>query len=1227
LNDSIKISHLSVLPAVGRGSIRSAAAVLVALILLAWPICAAGADAENSEFLGKLSLAVQSDVSAKLQLTDKQQAQLNALLEDRESKALDLAAACKDLPAAERAQKLAAFRGESEAQCLALLTPVQQKLLEQVRLSRLGLASLSEEGVAGRLQLSDDQKKQIAGVLDKRKADLQKADEKTARTVKAESERALAAILTEKQRAEWDAMSANGAVAGEAAPAITEAKPALPDTSKNDQEAAKPAKTDEKTAAASGPGAASPRVELPKHPDKIRFKFRYQPWKEVLDWFAQQADLSLVMDAPPPGTFNYSDDKEFTPTEAIDLLNDVLRTKGYTLVRNERMLMLVNLEDGIPPNLVQTVPLDSLDKRGRSELVRVIFDLDRLSPEDAAAEVDKLKGPQTIIVPLTKSRQLSVTDTVAHLRDMRDVIKRVEDPQGLMSGQLRTYSPRYYTPEELLPILRQILEIPEDKSTTPDGGLRLAVDAPGKRLLATGKPEKLARLEEILKTIDVPKAGSGASDLEGSPQVEVYTINTADPQSTLKVMQTLLAGLPDVRMDIDPKTTNLIVLARPSQHATIRAVLDQMQRDARQVEVIRLRLVDPQLAVLSINKLFGATGDAAKSGSGAPQVDADPTTRQLLIRGTAGQIAQIREMLRKMGESDSKDTATASMSNMRTIPMSQRSVRSVIDRLEEIWPSVRPANKLRVVTPSSSIPTSRPSESSEGSPIPPQLLERLRRGPPPPRMNREEKGPSAEIPQENSPHAVEPSSIDSLPDVQFSPYDRTTRGPRAGQIHLVADEVKITAPEAGTVGTSATIPPAAKPTAPPAAAEKKEPPQIIVVPGPGGITITSEDQEALNDLERLITSLIGGTTGLRPEFTVFYLKHAKAPVVAATLDQIFGGGTLSTTGYDGGGGTLLGNLAGAALGDTGGGIIGTLLNSSTGGRVQATGSLKITPDTRLNALIVQANPNDLDTIEQLLKLLDQKDSPEDVLVSPRAKMIQLYNTDASQVAQVVQEVYRDRMVMSSQMQNMQNMGPQQFFQQMFGGGRGGRGGRQQQADEQPKMSIGVDTRSNSLIVAAPDSLFEEVKQLVEQLDSENLDVNDQVKVVTLHHSSTQAVESALSALGGENVQITRAAGATPSGAQFGQYGGRGFQGGQRAGQGRGGQQFGQRGGGGTGGFQGNFQRGGGGGGNFQAGGGNFQRGGGGGNFQGGNFNRGGGGGRGGNTGGGRGGFGRGGGVD
>ena len=81
------------------------------------------------------------------------------------------------------------------------------------------------------------------------------------------------------------------------------------------------------------------------------------------------------MDAPPKGTLNYVDPREYTQAQAIDLLNSVLLTKGYTLVRRDQMLMVINLEDGVPPNLITEVPADELDQYGEYELVWCLFTL------------------------------------------------------------------------------------------------------------------------------------------------------------------------------------------------------------------------------------------------------------------------------------------------------------------------------------------------------------------------------------------------------------------------------------------------------------------------------------------------------------------------------------------------------------------------------------------------------------------------------------------------------------------------------------------------------------------------------------------------------------------------------------------------------------------------------------------------------------------------------------
>jgi hypothetical protein len=113
--------------------------------------------------------------------------------------------------------------------------------------------------------------------------------------------------------------------------------------------------------------------------------------------------------------------------------------------------------------------------------------------------------------------------------------------------------------------------------------------------------------------------------------------------------------------------------------------------------------------------------------------------------------------------------------------------------------------------------------------------------------------------------------------------------------------------------------------------------------------------------------------------------------------------------------------------------------------------------------------------------------------------------------------------------------PQDFLQMLRGGRRGGgQGGQRGQTEEVQKMSIGVDTRTNSLIVSAPDPLFQEVNLLVEKLDVVSPDSTDATKTIVLRHSSAEAIQSALQAFGGDKVEFSRTNTGTNNRGQSGQ---------------------------------------------------------------------------------------------
>ncbi|MBL8871083.1 MAG: hypothetical protein JNK90_14905, partial [Planctomycetaceae bacterium] len=161
---------------------------------------------------------------------------------------------------------------------------------------------------------------------------------------------------------------------------------------------------------------------------KLRFQFREQSWADVLQWFARQDNLTLVMDRAPSGTFTYSDNRSYTPTEAIDLLNSVLLTKNFTLLRRDRMLTVIELTTDIPIELIPRIKLEDLPSRGRFELVSVLFPLGKRPIDAVVTEVQPYLSNYGRAVPLAQSRQLLVIETAGKMQTINLLIASVPEP-------------------------------------------------------------------------------------------------------------------------------------------------------------------------------------------------------------------------------------------------------------------------------------------------------------------------------------------------------------------------------------------------------------------------------------------------------------------------------------------------------------------------------------------------------------------------------------------------------------------------------------------------------------------------------------------------------------------------------------------------------------------------------------------------------------------------------
>lgn len=308
------------------------------------------------------------------------------------------------------------------------------------------------------------------------------------------------------------------------------------------------------------------------------------------------------------------------------------------------------------------------------------------------------------------------------------------------------------------------------------------------------------------------------------------------------------------------------------------------------------------------------------------------------------------------------------------------------------------------------------------------------------------------------------------------------------------------------------------------------PAEIIVHVTPAGIVIQSQNLDALDDFQSLLQQLVEADDRRGRRTEVFSLKHKEAEVAANLLKSMIDGGANVSTSTLGG---FYNNMP-EGIEDFIGMFGGSGNAPSAGGVVSATTSgtpTSITPDIALNVLYVTGLPRDLDNIERLIKLIDKETSPEPP-VSARPRFIAVSNGKAADIAELVREQFAGQINGdSANNRNQPQIQPQDVMAALIGGGRGlgGRGGggfgggrgNQQNLGEKKKILMSVSAATNSLIVTAPDHLFEEVEAFVRMVDMENIIPDSTMRIVPLRRVSGDAIATSLRSTLGSGNSVVR----------------------------------------------------------------------------------------------------------
>ncbi|WP_442485327.1 secretin N-terminal domain-containing protein [Aeoliella sp. SH292] len=845
------------------------------------------------------------------------------------------------------------------------------------------------------------------------------------------------------------------------------------------------------------PKIADPR-ELQAKPDskgKVTFSFNGQTWPDVLQWLANVSGYSLDWTELPGGYLNLTTQHPYTLAEARDLVNRQLHARGYTLILTGEVLSVFKI-DKLDPALIPRVEEEQLYDMQPHDFVKITFQLPREMEVAAAAEdMKKTASEHAKIIPLPATRRILMISTVANARLVSTILneERMASDSQVVPVEIVL---KHRRAEKIIDILYVILGL--DPASRPsqeelamqqqkmqllmqmqgagkdvsamlqkDGPqVYLAYNSHRNSVLINAPPDSLRKILRTVELLDVPAGGEMADLVElagdaGRRVPKSYKLETIDPQKLQSTLEEIGDLSPLTELRADNSADILFARASAADHEKIAQMIEQLDEAGMETMVFRLRRHPADAVAGTLRTMFApakkeeSQEDRYRSygywGGGYPmeeekdtppadvRIDADIENNRLIVRGTAEQLKQVRDFLIKLGEPlDTPDQSD----RVRVVEgMTPESTAQLLEQLRRVWPQIG-ENELIIEGPKGAIePATRPETET---PI--------------------------EVPTDREANAA----------------------PAEAAVFRFAAEASAPKPTGDT-------PSIAAPRATPVSG--KPPVKIRVTPD-GKLQLSSDDPEALDQLEQLVES----AAPQEERFRIFPVKYVTAYSIYLTLKNLYKDemtGEKSEPRYDPYWGEFMPGES-----------------KPTAAQMSKRRKLQLDWDTSSNTLLVaNASADQLREIAMLIESYDQPSS-KDEATARRTAAIKLRYSRAKVVAAALKEVYRDLLSTRDKEFETEDKKGATSSRETTTVIRYGQGGGDSSEDaKKPKpvkvgfqgaLSVGVDEISNTIVISVQEELFDSVMQIVKSLDDAAAPQTS-VAVHTVRSGvSAQALQRALS---------------------------------------------------------------------------------------------------------------------
>ncbi|WP_390620551.1 secretin N-terminal domain-containing protein [Neorhodopirellula pilleata] len=831
---------------------------------------------------------------------------------------------------------------------------------------------------------------------------------------------------------------------------------------------------------------------------KVGFQFRNQGWVSIIGWLSDIADEPIDWQELPGDLVNLVSPGRLDVRETSDLINRHLLSRGYTMLQLDGGITIVKT-DAINPGMVHRVDPDELKKLPDHTFVRTMLDAGWLSAEKLSEELKAMLSGAGKITPLATTNRIEIMDAAVNLRQVASLLSEERDAasRDALAPEFRL---QHIPAEEAKRLLEEFLGVKKDdpspmsreqiqmmqrmqqqqqgKPPEPDQKIEISIVANVRQnsVLVRAPIDRVAVAAEFLKRIDVP-GGSLRSLADASARVEVFRLVSLDPEKLIEIAQEMNVLEPNTRIRVDKDNSAIIVSGAAADRFIIKSLIERLDGGKRRFEVLQLRRLEPAEVAESIAFLMGQKDEKEDSGNNRRsyyygfggndddkdeekdefRVAANTRYRQVLLWANEAEMEEVRTLLMKLGE---LPPPGGSGRMVRTIEASTTpETLEYLKQLKAQWQSMS-GNELVL-----------PEESEFVDPIEEAKRKVLEDA----EKDAESEGTESVLP--------DPPAKVSEDDVEL-----TQRAYRPS-----GDETATTL----TVQNSSPKQAASNPTA-------SKPPIEIRIDSEGNLVLSSQDTQALDQLENLMLEI----KPPRRPYHVFQVQHASVTLLTLDLEEYFEEDEDKDD-------SSADNFYRWYFGDGD----DDKKKSPTG--LAKTGKLRFLANSDTNTIIVSgASAEQLRTIEELIRLWDVPE-PVNSKRSRYTKLVTIQYGRAEKIADTVKDAYRDLLSSNDKAfaggkQGQKNVKRSSNREEGSGleDSESGQSGGGNDFSFNGKLSLGVDEIGNTIVVSAEgESLLNLIVSMIDKLDQAAMP-GGEIEIVRLSGDvSAETLRQAMATLG------------------------------------------------------------------------------------------------------------------